>query len=236
MANREITKKDLHYDSIAGEWENFISNYDTDRRIEVLVHDMMKGVLSPSSEVLEVGHGLGGFTAEVLKLRPRSLTSVDISPALVQRLSTRYPEAKFQVADLMELGKSVGEGKFDLVLCTEVIEHTPDPLLGVKNLIASLRPGGQLILSVPNKRWRWLLTIAQALGVRKDYQGYENWVGPNELLTCLQSLGMEIVQKRGVHLIPWHVIPHFVLRALDRLSVPFSYWVSINLAVLARKR
>lgn len=38
---------------------------------------------------------------------------------------------------------------FDTVICTEVIEHLPDPALALQNIARVLRPGGHLILSAP---------------------------------------------------------------------------------------
>jgi SAM-dependent methyltransferase len=39
---------------------------------------------------------------------------------------------------------------FDLVLCTQVLEHCDDPFLGVREIRRILRPGGHLIVSVPH--------------------------------------------------------------------------------------
>jgi SAM-dependent methyltransferase len=43
----------------------------------------------------------------------------------------------------------VPSGSFDAVLCTEVLEHVPDPIAVVKELARILRPGGRLLLSAP---------------------------------------------------------------------------------------
>lgn len=43
---------------------------------------------------------------------------------------------------------------FDAVLCTEVLEHVPYPIETVKELSRLLRPGGQLILTVPSNALR----------------------------------------------------------------------------------
>lgn len=41
------------------------------------------------------------------------------------------------------------DGSFDAVLCTEVLEHVPDPVRALEELARVLKPGGTLILSVP---------------------------------------------------------------------------------------
>lgn len=41
------------------------------------------------------------------------------------------------------------DSSFDVVLCTEVLEHVPDSLAALRELTRLVRPGGQLIITVP---------------------------------------------------------------------------------------
>lgn len=43
----------------------------------------------------------------------------------------------------------VPDESFDVVLCTEVLEHVPDPIATLRELTRVLRPGGRLLLSAP---------------------------------------------------------------------------------------
>lgn len=41
------------------------------------------------------------------------------------------------------------DGSFDAILCTEVLEHLPDPRSAIKEFARLLRPGGVLLLTAP---------------------------------------------------------------------------------------
>lgn len=44
---------------------------------------------------------------------------------------------------------SVGDGSFDAVVCSEVLEHLPDPALAIQEFSRILRKGGVLLLTAP---------------------------------------------------------------------------------------
>ena len=56
-----------------------------------------------------------------------------------------YPGQNF-TCDILEipLGK-----RFDVVLCTEVLEHVPDPVAALRKLYDLTKPGGKIIVTVP---------------------------------------------------------------------------------------
>jgi SAM-dependent methyltransferase len=41
------------------------------------------------------------------------------------------------------------DASFDVVLCTEVLEHVPDPLAALRELVRLVRPGGMIIITAP---------------------------------------------------------------------------------------
>lgn len=43
----------------------------------------------------------------------------------------------------------VPDSTFDVVLCTEVLEHVPEPIEAVKELVRVLKPGGKMFLTAP---------------------------------------------------------------------------------------
>jgi ubiquinone/menaquinone biosynthesis C-methylase UbiE len=51
------------------------------------------------------------------------------------------------VSDITEI--PVADQSFDVVLCTEVLEHIPDPLAAIREFSRVLKPGGVLVLTAP---------------------------------------------------------------------------------------
>jgi 2-polyprenyl-3-methyl-5-hydroxy-6-metoxy-1,4-benzoquinol methylase len=42
--------------------------------------------------------------------------------------------------------------RYDVIFCTEVLEHLEKPHVALANLVAALNPGGILVLTVPDGR------------------------------------------------------------------------------------
>ena len=58
----------------------------------------------------------------------------------------KYAEHNY-VCDILNI--PVGDSKYDAILCTEVLEHVPEPIKVVFELSRLLKPGGKLILTAP---------------------------------------------------------------------------------------
>ena len=82
------------------------------------------------SKVLDIGSGGSGYD----RYFPNRLTA-DIDPE-------RKPEV---VADIQDM--PFHNGEFEVILCTEVLEHVKNPFLAVQELERVLAPGGALILT-----------------------------------------------------------------------------------------
>lgn len=231
---RALSRKDLAYEAISERWAGFISDYDTERRVETLVDELLGEERIRERSCLDAGCGLGRFSEGLLAFEPASVLSIDLAPSLVEKVAERLP-VEACVGDLLNLEESLGQRQFDVVLSSEVIEHTPNPEQAVKGLCARVAPGGHLVLSCPNRRWKWLLHMVRLVGMRRDYEGYENWVWPGALVRWVEESGLEVEAVRGIHAVPWQGVPNSLLRTFDRRYGESLYGIGINLALRARR-
>jgi SAM-dependent methyltransferase len=117
--------------------------------------ELTKGVRVRSTDtVIDVGCGEGGIIgfcagqgAEVIfvdmdeKRLAETEARIRVSPAHAYR-------AILSQCDPIPLPDATG----DLVICTEVLEHVPDPIQFLGELIRVAKPGGRIIVTVPDAR------------------------------------------------------------------------------------
>lgn len=102
-----------------------------------------------NKSVADVGCGTGHllfFLSNEFNIH--RITGYDFVEPALDIAKKVVPDGKFSVYDVY----SEPEEKFDLVLCTEVLEHLLYPEKALQNLISMLLPGGVLFISVPNGR------------------------------------------------------------------------------------
>jgi SAM-dependent methyltransferase len=105
--------------------------------------------LTPGERVLDVGSGCGGTTAELAALvAPGGLAlGVDLSPAMVNAASLRFPGLSFVAADI-ETSDPLPGSPFDAVFSRMTLMLLPDPVAGLTRIRKLLRPGGRLAATV----------------------------------------------------------------------------------------
>jgi SAM-dependent methyltransferase len=104
----------------------------------------------PFPRILDAGCGTGRNLVEFGHLGESE--GVDISPKAVEFCRRRGLEAVRQ-APLEEL--PFEDGRFDLILATDVIEHLADDRRSLAELRRVAAPGAQLVVTVPAYSWLW---------------------------------------------------------------------------------
>jgi 2-polyprenyl-3-methyl-5-hydroxy-6-metoxy-1,4-benzoquinol methylase len=107
-----------------------------------------RGILTRFDSALDVGCSLGVYAAVLRDLGFASVVGIDVNEAAITVARERFGDAaRFEVRRAEELSPL---GRFDFVLCTEVVEHTDDPTAVLAGIADAVAPGGVAVVSAPN--------------------------------------------------------------------------------------
>ena len=104
---------------------------------------------SPSAKICDLGCGNGTLLE---KLRDCGFGVVGIEPSPHARRTVESKGITVYEGTAETPPASIPEAPFDLVVTTHVLEHCLDPQLAVRNALQLVRPGGHLVIEVPNCR------------------------------------------------------------------------------------
>ena len=135
----------------------------------------------PGRTVGDLGCGTGCFSAE-LGRRGYEVRCVDVTPANLAALRHAYPDLVERglltpiEGDLTEI--PLETASLDGAFCMEVLEHVDDDRAAIRELARVVKPGGVLVVSVPNRRAP--LPLVERLGLESvhDRPGPEQHVRP----------------------------------------------------------
>ena len=109
---------------------------------------------SLKGDIVEVGCGDGSLLGQFYG-SANNLYGYDISEKAIELAKSRFGDtAFFSVGDITK-PDTLSEKKFDVVLCSEVLEHIENDRLAIKHLYNLLKPGGCLIMTVPHLKRYW---------------------------------------------------------------------------------
>lgn len=100
--------------------------------------------LGPTADILEIGAGSGRGHAHRLHTTSRTVTGIDIDPAVLTNPSL----TQALLADFRSM--PFPDASFDAVVANNVVEHLDDPRALVVAAVRVLRRGGSLFLKTPN--------------------------------------------------------------------------------------
>lgn len=100
-----------------------------------------------SGDVLEIGTG-SGYGISIVAPHAASFTTIDKYDNNIN--INAYNNVEFHRMSVPPL-KGIASNSFDFVISFQVIEHIPNDFEFIKEVYRVLKPGGQLIVSTPNK-------------------------------------------------------------------------------------
>ena len=173
----------------------------------MLTVDFSKLDLKPGFKVLDAGCGGGRHLSEAFRARGVSVVGIDLNrnDALKAHNTTKIMRHEGEdgggaslvmVSDVTRL--PFKDASFDIVICSEVLEHIPDHGQAIAEIIRVLKPGRPLAVSVPRympERICWALS--------EDYHneegGHIRIYRTRELIRLLEKAGTTCVDTGWAH-------------------------------------
>lgn len=141
---------------------------------------------------IDIGCGLGEVAIAMQK-RGFDAEGMDESKNAIDLLKQSYPTMVWHCGSVHDVLPKLGS--FDVVTLYHVLEHIPDPVGAMRNILTSVRPGGIVVLEVPNvkglsarlrgHRWRYYL------------HHHVNYFGPSDLMKIGSTLDCEVLDVFG---------------------------------------
>ncbi|MFB6311717.1 MAG: class I SAM-dependent methyltransferase [Salinirussus sp.] len=176
----------------------------------------LDSVVGPGDRVLDVGCGEGRH-AHAATFETNAVVGLDADDTRLQKalegFDTIVDEGASQELTLCRgdaLSLPFADDSFDVVICTEVLEHVSTVEPAIAELARVLAPGGSLAVSTPRpgpERICWALS--------EDYHavegGHVRIVDPATVIGSIESHGLEHVGREHAH--AFHT-PYWWLRCL----------------------
>lgn len=134
--------------------------------------------------LLEVGCGTGHVLGAIARARPDlTLTGAEVSLAGLTHTARAAPTATLLCADIRHLPF---EDEFDVACAFDVLEHIPDHGHALRTVVRAVKPGGAVLITVPQHRFLW--------SPLDDYSGHQRRYRRSELVALARDAGLEVLR------------------------------------------
>ncbi|HEY0967245.1 MAG TPA: class I SAM-dependent methyltransferase [Opitutaceae bacterium] len=168
--------------------------------------------------ILEIGCATGQTLAYYKSRGAKFTAGVELVPEVALLAKARPEVDEVIIGNIEALELPYALGSFDLLIVSHVLEHVTDPWKVLARLVPLLRPGGQLIGSLPNVRCL-SVTVPLLFRGRWDYreEGILDWTHyrfftRHSIHALLKGADLDVEQIEG------EVHPRGKLALINRLS------------------
>ncbi len=172
---------------------NFLVRYIHNNRLQNITNQFPN---ESELYVLDAGCGEGHLLVHLVKKNPHNnYYGADVTEVALTKARERCASARYLLTDLAKI--DLADNFFDIIVCTETIEHIDDYRSVLKEFKRLLKPGGILILTFPNEFW-W--TISRLILGRRPIRvvDHVNFFTINKMKVLV---ALTVVKSFGL---PWH--------------------------------
>ena len=160
-----------------------------------------------NDNAMEVGPGSGVYLPVMAKLF-KNVTASDVEDAYLDHakvIAIDHPNLHVIADDI--ISPKIPEKTFDLILCSEVVEHIAQSEQAISGMRKLLKPSGTLILSTPQKYsplelaakiafLPWIIDLVRMIyGEAIIKTGHINLMTEKEIMRQLTKSGFKIIEK-----------------------------------------
>lgn len=152
--------------------------------------------------VLDVGCG-GGFLANYLASEGCKVTGVDTSENSLEiaRVTDDTQSVKYIRASAYNL--PFPDESFDVITCTDFLEHVSAPKRVVDEIARCLKPNGFFFFNTFNKNWLTNILVIKLvsrfiINAPKNFHVYDMFIKPKQMRDWIFKAGLEMVELHGV--------------------------------------
>ena len=165
-------KKRKTYSSLEEEYNNYFDTIFTKPTLPVLDEKCKKILqyVGTGNDILDIGC-LTGYLSFFCKERGNQVIGIDFLKSAIRQAKSLGVDARY--CNIEQDNIPVGSKTFDIIICSEVIEHLIDPICMFRRIKKILKPFGFVIISTPNIAYIQY-RIEALLGKLPDYCEFRN--------------------------------------------------------------
>ncbi|OQX85407.1 methyltransferase type 11 [candidate division KSB1 bacterium 4484_87] len=193
MATKVSTRD--HWEKFWQERKEIDQVYSNDERI----YQNLKQITNfENKKILEVGAGSGRDSLKLFQDNARVFV-LDYAPQSLEiiRSLNQQENAALQCVQADAFQMPFPDGTFDIVFHQGLLEHFRDPLPLLKENFRILKPGGLLLVDVPQRYHFYTIIKHILIFFNKWFAGWETEFSVGELTRLMQKTGFETVHSYG---------------------------------------
>lgn len=204
--NAEVSK----FSKLAKEWWDPEGSFRTLHQINPIRLSYVKdkivqhfGSFKPNLKIVDIGCGGGLISVPLSKLGAK-VTAIDASLENIETAKFYVKDLGLKINFLCEAAEA-HQGKYDVILCLEIIEHVSSSEFFIESIKKLLKPGGMIIISTINRTPQAYLSAIIGAEyilnwVPRGTHEFNKFLKPSELSQILNKHDLQIKELKGLGL------------------------------------